>query len=236
MSARVFLVDDQALVRAGFRMLIEAQPDMEVVGEADDGRTALEALAVTRADVVLMDVRMPGVDGVAGNRAAARRSPADPPKVIVLTTFDLDEYVFAAIRAGASGFLLKDARPEELLGAVRAVIGGDAVVAPERDAPPARSPRRCAAGRSGGGSAAGGADPAGARGAGGDRPRALERRDRRRPLHGRGDGQDPRRAAAGEARAARPCAACGTRVRDRARARRSLIRLRSYAARYRGRM
>ena len=128
--ARIFLVDDQALVRAGFRMLIEAQPDMEVVGEADDGRTALEALAVTRADVVLMDVRMPGLDGVeATERLLAQERPG-PPKVVVLTTFDLDEYVFAAIRAGASGFLLKDARPEELLEAIRAVIGGDAVVAP----------------------------------------------------------------------------------------------------------
>ena len=129
MSARVFLVDDQALVRAGFRMLIEAQPDMEVVGEADDGRSALEALAVTRADVVLMDVRMPGLDGVQATERLLAQSH-DPPKVVVLTTFDLDEYVFAAIRAGASGFLLKDARPEELLGAIRAVLGGDAVVAP----------------------------------------------------------------------------------------------------------
>jgi DNA-binding NarL/FixJ family response regulator len=128
-SARVFLVDDQALVRAGFRMLIDAQPDMEVVGEAGDGRQALEALAVTRADLVLMDVRMPNLDGVqATERLIADVRPA--PKVIVLTTFDLDEYVFAAIRAGASGFLLKDARPEELLGAVRAVLSGDAVVAP----------------------------------------------------------------------------------------------------------
>jgi DNA-binding NarL/FixJ family response regulator len=101
---------------------------MEVVGEADDGRAALEALAVTRADVVLMDVRMPGLDGVqATERLLAQPHPdRPPPKVIVLTTFDLDEYVFAAIRAGASGFLLKDARPEELLEAVRAV----AVVAP----------------------------------------------------------------------------------------------------------
>ena len=132
MSARIFVVDDQALVRAGFRMLIEAQPDMEVVGEAEDGRAALEALAVTHADVVLMDVRMPHMDGV---QATARliadaREDRPAPKVVVLTTFDLDEYVFAAIRAGASGFLLKDARPEELLGAVRAVLGGDAVVAP----------------------------------------------------------------------------------------------------------
>jgi len=129
-TARIFLVDDQALVRAGFRMLIEAQPDMEVVGEADDGRAALEALAVTRADVVLMDVRMPGLDGVQATERLLAEDRPDPPKVIVLTTFDLDEYVFAAIRAGASGFLLKDARPDELLDAIRAVIGGDAVVAP----------------------------------------------------------------------------------------------------------
>jgi DNA-binding NarL/FixJ family response regulator len=131
-SARVFLVDDQALVRAGFRMLIEAQPDMEVVGEAGDGREALEALAVTSADVVLMDVRMPNVDGVQATERLIADAPAErpAPKVIVLTTFDLDEYVFAAIRAGASGFLLKDARPEDLLGAVRSVLGGDAVVAP----------------------------------------------------------------------------------------------------------
>jgi DNA-binding NarL/FixJ family response regulator len=128
-SARVFLVDDQELVRAGFRMLIDAQPDMEVVGEADDGRAALEALAVTTADVVLMDVRMPQLDGVeATRRLLAGRG--DAPKVIVLTTFDLDEHVFAALRAGASGFLLKDARPDDLLAAVRAVLSGDAVVAP----------------------------------------------------------------------------------------------------------
>jgi DNA-binding NarL/FixJ family response regulator len=128
-TARIFLVDDQALVRAGFRMLIDAQPDMEVVGEAGDGREALAALAVTRADLVLMDVRMPNLDGVqTTERLIADVRPT--PKVIVLTTFDLDEYVYAAIRAGASGFLLKDARPEELLGAVRAVLSGDAVVAP----------------------------------------------------------------------------------------------------------
>jgi DNA-binding NarL/FixJ family response regulator len=128
-TARIFLVDDQALVRTGFRMLIEAQPDMEVVGEADDGRAALEALTVVRADVVLMDVRMPHLDGVqTTERLLASTRPA--PKVIVLTTFDLDEYVFAAIRAGASGFLLKDSRPEQLLGAIRSVISGDAVVAP----------------------------------------------------------------------------------------------------------
>jgi DNA-binding NarL/FixJ family response regulator len=132
MSARIFLVDDQALVRAGFRMLIEAQPDMEVVGEAADGREALELLAVTSADIVLMDVRMPNLDGVQATERLVADAPAGrpAPKVIVLTTFDLDEYVYAAIRAGASGFLLKDAGPDELLGAIRSVLDGDAVVAP----------------------------------------------------------------------------------------------------------
>jgi DNA-binding NarL/FixJ family response regulator len=124
---RVFLVDDQALVRAGFRMLIDAQPDMEVVGEAEDGQDAVESLAVTAAEVALMDVRMPRLDGVAATEQVVA---AGGPKVIVLTTFDLDEYVFAAIKAGASGFLLKDARPEELLTAIRSVASGDAVVAP----------------------------------------------------------------------------------------------------------
>jgi DNA-binding NarL/FixJ family response regulator len=124
---RVFLVDDQALVRAGFRMLIDAQPDMRVVGEAQDGRQAVESLSVTGVDVALMDVRMPHLDGVAATKQVVE---AGGPRVIVLTTFDLDEYVFAAIKAGASGFLLKDARPEELLTAIRSVASGDAVVAP----------------------------------------------------------------------------------------------------------
>ena len=148
-SARIFLVDDQALVRAGFRMLIEAQPDMEVVGEADDGRAALEALAVTRADLVLMDVRMPHLDGVQATERLLAGAPADrpPPKVIVLTTFDLDEYVFAAIRAGASGFLLKDARPEELLAAVRDRAQRRRGRRPQRHPPPARARRRRAARR-----------------------------------------------------------------------------------------
>jgi len=127
---RVFLVDDQALVRAGLKLVIDSQHDLEVVGEADDGRAALEALAVTRADVVLMDVRMPVLDGVAATERLIARDGDHAPRVIVLTTFDLDEYVYAALRAGASGFLLKDAQPEELLAAIRAVAGGDAVVAP----------------------------------------------------------------------------------------------------------
>jgi DNA-binding NarL/FixJ family response regulator len=125
---RVFLVDDQQLVRAGFRMLIESQDDMAVVGEAGDGGEAIERLAVTSADIVLMDVRMPRVDGVEATRILAARS--DRPRVVVLTTFDLDEYVYNALRAGASAFLLKDAQPEMLLGAIRDVHGGDAVVAP----------------------------------------------------------------------------------------------------------
>ena len=127
---RVFLVDDQALVRAGLRMVIDSQPDMAVVGEAEDGREALERLAVTTADVVLMDVRMPRLDGVEATRVLIERDGAAGPRVIVLTTFDLDEYVFPALRAGASGFLLKNAEPEELLAAIRAVASGDAIVAP----------------------------------------------------------------------------------------------------------
>ncbi|WP_299056917.1 response regulator transcription factor [uncultured Nocardioides sp.] len=125
---RVFLVDDQQMVRAGFRMLLDSQPDLEVVGEAGDGQEALDRLADVACDVVLMDVRMPRLDGVEATRALVARPAA--PQVLVLTTFDLDEYAFAAIKAGASGFLLKDAAPPDLLAAVRAVHAGDAVVAP----------------------------------------------------------------------------------------------------------
>jgi DNA-binding NarL/FixJ family response regulator len=128
MSIKVFLVDDQALVRSGFRMLLEAEDGVEVVGEAADGWTAVQALRATPTDVVLMDIRMPRMDGVeATQRIADERLPV---RVLVLTTFDLDEYVYAALRAGASGFLLKDARPDELLSAIRNVAAGDAVVAP----------------------------------------------------------------------------------------------------------
>ncbi|WP_425553260.1 response regulator [Gryllotalpicola koreensis] len=112
----------------GFRMVLEAQPDIEVVGEASDGASALELARRTRPDVVLMDVRMPGVDGIAATADIAVELPET--RVLVLTTFDLDEYAFGALRAGASGFLLKDARPEELLAAIRAVAGGDAAVSP----------------------------------------------------------------------------------------------------------
>ena len=125
---RVFLVDDQAMVRGGFTMLVDSQDDMTVVGEAGDGADALRQLARTRADVVLMDVRMPVLDGVAATSELSARP--DAPRVIVLTTFDLDEHAFAAIRAGAAAFLLKDAAPRVLLDAIRTVHSGDAVVAP----------------------------------------------------------------------------------------------------------
>ena len=110
--------------------MIDAQADMTVVGEAGDGREALEALAVTTADVVLMDVRMPNLDGVGATERLIERDGDGAPRVLVLTTFDLDEYAFAALRVGASGFLLKDAEPEELLAAIRAIAAGDAVVSP----------------------------------------------------------------------------------------------------------
>ena len=127
-TIRVFMADDQQLVRAGFRMLIESQDDLQVAGEAGNGAEAVEALAVTSADVVLMDVRMPRMDGVEATRRITARDGR--PRILVLTTFDLDEYVYAALRAGASGFLLKDTPPEVLLGAIRDVHRGDAVVAP----------------------------------------------------------------------------------------------------------
>jgi DNA-binding NarL/FixJ family response regulator len=124
---RVVLVDDQQLVRAGFRMVIDSQPDLTVVGEAGDGAAAVELVRATPADVVLMDIRMPGTDGIAATGQVT--TLPDAPRVVVLTTFDLDEYVVAAIGAGASGFLLKDAPPEEMLGAVRTVHAGEAVIA-----------------------------------------------------------------------------------------------------------
>ena len=128
MSIRVLLVDDQALLRTGFRMILQAQPDLEVVGEAVDGADAVRQVAVLRPDVVLMDVRMPVMDGVQATAAIAAGATAS--RVLILTTFDVDEYAFAALRAGASGFLLKDVPPSELAGAIRAVAAGDAVVSP----------------------------------------------------------------------------------------------------------
>ena len=125
---RVLVVDDQALVRSGFRMILDAQPDIDVVGEAENGRQAVELAAVSAADVILMDIRMPELDGI---EATARILAAQPEtKILILTTFDLDEYVTRALRAGASGFLLKDVRPAQLVEAIRVIASGDALLAP----------------------------------------------------------------------------------------------------------
>ena len=134
---RIGIVDDQELVRLGFRMVLDAEEELDVVAEASDGDGAIELARRGDIDVLLMDVRMPGTDGIAATEVitaqgttAQGTAQGAPPKIIVLTTFDLDEYAFAALRAGASGFLLKDARPAELVGAIRAVHRGDAALAP----------------------------------------------------------------------------------------------------------
>lgn len=128
MTIRVLIADDQALIRGGFRMILDAQDDIEVVGEAIDGRDAVELFRRVTPEVVVMDVRMPSMDGIEATR---RLTAADPPaRVLILTMFDLDEYVFEALRAGASGFLLKDRPPEELVEAVRVVASGEALLSP----------------------------------------------------------------------------------------------------------
>ena len=201
MSIRVLVVDDQALVRTGFRMILETQADIEVVGEAADGSAALDLAAALTPDVVLMDIRMPGMDGIAATRvlfggegsARAAASVTTRPRVIILTTYDLDEYVFEALEVGASGFLLKDVRPEDLVQGVRVVAAGDALLAPAvtgrliaefagraRRATVAPDPR------------IGTADPPRA---GGPRPHGqglVQFGDRRRRLCQREHGQDPR--------------------------------------------
>jgi DNA-binding NarL/FixJ family response regulator len=128
MSTSVLLVDDQPLLRAGFRMVIESQDDLTVVGEAGDGTEAVRLAAELDPDVVLMDVRMPGMDGIEATQQIV--AAGGRPRVLILTTFDIDEYAFAGLRAGASGFLLKDVPPNDLLTGIRAVAAGDAVVAP----------------------------------------------------------------------------------------------------------
>jgi DNA-binding NarL/FixJ family response regulator len=130
MNIRVLLVDDQALVRSGFRMLVEAQPDMEVVAEAADGHEAISEAIRTRPDVVLMDVRMPRMDGIEATGRITHAAAGLESKVLILTTFDLDEYVFRGLRAGASGFLLKDVTPEDLVRAIRVVAEGESLLSP----------------------------------------------------------------------------------------------------------
>lgn len=128
MTVRIVLVDDQEMIRVGFRMVLESRPEIEVVGEADDGDTALDLLDTVQADVVLMDVRMPRMSGVEATRRI--RAQQDAPRVLILTTFDLDEYAYDALQAGASGFLLKDTPVEDIAAAIGHVQNGDAVVAP----------------------------------------------------------------------------------------------------------
>jgi DNA-binding NarL/FixJ family response regulator len=128
-SIRLLLADDQELVRTGFRLILNAEPDMVVAGEASDGTQAVDESVRLRPDVVLMDVRMPGVNGIEATRRLGRMAP-EPPRVIMLTTFDLDQYVYEALRAGASGFLLKDAPAAQLVDAIRVVAAGDALLAP----------------------------------------------------------------------------------------------------------
>jgi len=125
---RVLLVDDQSLLRMGFRLILEAEPDIEVVGEAGDGASGVSMASALHPDVVLMDVRMPGMDGIKATASIIEADPAS--KVLILTTFDLDQYVFAGLKAGASGFMLKDAPPAELLAAIRTIADGEAVLAP----------------------------------------------------------------------------------------------------------
>jgi DNA-binding NarL/FixJ family response regulator len=129
---RVLLVDDQPLLRAGFRMILSAEPDLEVVGDSPDGAAGVEAARALRPDVVLMDIRMPVMDGVEATRRIVRdaHDDGDGPRVLILTTFDLDEYVVEALRAGASGFLLKDVPPDQLVAAIRVVAAGEALLAP----------------------------------------------------------------------------------------------------------
>ena len=127
---RVALVDDQSMVRAGFRMILDAEADITIVGEAADGAEAVDVVARTRPDVVLMDVRMPVMDGIESTRLITNGHGTSAPRVLVLTTFDVDDYVYAALHAGASGFLLKDARAEDLVEAIRVVARGDALLAP----------------------------------------------------------------------------------------------------------
>jgi DNA-binding NarL/FixJ family response regulator len=127
-AIRVLVVDDQAMIRAGFSALLGAQPGIEIAGDASDGAEAITAVRALRPDVVLMDIRMPVLDGIEATRVIVADEPA--PRVLILTTFDLDDYVYEALRAGASGFLLKDARADELVAAVRVVAAGDALLAP----------------------------------------------------------------------------------------------------------
>ena len=207
------------MIRQGLRLILESEPGITVVGEAADGRDALEMVPRARPDVVLMDVRMPRLDGIEACRLIRDAASGELPYVLMLTTFDLEDYVYAALRAGASGFLLKDAPAEQLVAAVEVVARGDALLAPQvtrllieevarrRSPDPERGPRPRPPHRARG------------RGAAPDGPRDVEQRDRRPALPRRGDGEDPRRAGPRQARRPRPRA--GRRGRLRVRPRRA---------------
>ena len=220
---RVFLVDDQAMIRQGLRMILEAEPDLTIVGEAADGAEAVAFVPAAKPDVVLMDVRMPKLDGIAACEQIC--AAAKPPRVLMLTTFDLEDYVYAALRAGASGFLLKDAPADQLVEAIEVVARGDAQLAPQitrlliEEVAKRPAVDRCRS------SVDGGADRAGERGPAADGTRPVERRDRRRSVPRRGDGEDVRRPRAVQTRRPRPGPGGrdGVRVRSR-RARTHVIR------------
>jgi DNA-binding NarL/FixJ family response regulator len=216
---RVLLADDQGLVRAGFRALLSAQADIAVVGEAADGAEAVSLATDERPDIVLMDIRMPRMDGLEATRAITASLP--DARVIVLTTFELDEYVFGALRAGASGFLLKDIDPPDLLAAVRVVADGEALLAPRltrRLIEAFVAQERAAARRH-----SGGAHATRARGAHARRPRALQRGDRRGTGPVSADRQDPCGAAVRQTRCTRSRPARRDGVRDRAGRARAVI-------------
>ena len=211
---RVLIADDQGMVRSGFTILLNAQPDIHVIGEAVNGEEAVARAAEQRPDVVLMDVRMPVMDGLAATRIIT--AGEDAPKVLVLTTFDLDDYVYEALRAGASGFLLKDASAGELSDAVRVVAKGDALLAPGVTRRLIAEFARMGAAARPGRTARRGAHRTRGRGARPGRARHVQRRDRRHARRRRADRQDARRAHPHEAGAARPYAGGRVRVRDRA--------------------